>query len=423
MKAALLLAWYATRVRVAMALLCLGVVGCRSARPMADPMPAAVPAPSVVVDLHLHVSMSRSAKPVFKGESGSGILTWDPTAILVNQVEESQLHAAGLRIALGSCWPPFSLRAGRNAFDEAIAQLFELREFGRRRPGFAVVYSVAQVRQALTSGRIAVLPAVEGGEGIASVEDVDRLWLAGMRAITLMHFVNSSIGGAAKGQNARNLLGIKTEKLETLGLTELGKKAVERMMDLGILLDLAHASDALSRDVLDLAETRGIPVVNSHSAARSYLASERSIPDDLAVRIVKGGGLVGVVLNDKMVTAVPAAARWPGFVEGTCDEVVAHWLHLAGLVGAENLVLGSDFNGFITRHPKGGSCPNGLRNVSDLPALWAALEARGIPREALNGMDEKFLSLMEKVEKGAAPKAQAEARQVRIPEASLFAAP
>ncbi len=406
-----------------MALLCLGLVGCRSVRPMAEPMPEPVPAPSVVVDLHLHMAMSKSARPVFKGESGSGILTWDEKSILVNQIEESQLHAAGLRIALGSVWPAFAMRAGRSKFDSAIDGLYELQAFAKRRPGFAVVHSVAQIRQALTSGRIAVLPTLEGGEGIESVEDVDRLWLAGMRAITLMHFVNTSIGGAAKGQNQRNLLGIKTDELETLGLTELGKQVVTRMMDLGILLDLAHASDALSRDVLDLAEARGIPVVNSHSAARAYLASERSIPDDLAVRIAKGGGLVGVVLNDKMVTSVPPEARWPGFVEGTCDEVVAHWLHLAGLVGEENLVLGSDFNGFITRHGKGGSCPNGLRNASDLPALWAALEARGISRAALNGMDEKFFTLLEKVEQGSDPKVQVLAKQVRIPSASWFAAP
>ncbi len=286
-----------------------------------------------------------------------------------------------------------------------------------------MVSSAAQARKVLAQGQIAILPAVEGCEGVLEVDDVDRLWMAGARALTLMHFKNTALGGAAIGQTARNLLNIKTDALEPEGLTELGKQAVTRMMDLGIVIDLAHASDALSRDVLDLAEARGVPVVNSHSASRAYLVSERSIPDDLAVRIAKGGGLVGVVINDKMSTAVPEAAQWPGFVPQSCDEVVAHWLHLASLVGPESLVLGSDFNGFITRHGVGGSCPKGLRNAGDLPDLWAALEAHGIPHAALDGMGEKFLALVEKVESKSNPAVKATARRVRTVEPDLFAAP
>lgn len=367
--------------------------------------------------------MAQAAKPIFVGEPGSGVLTWRPNAQLVNQIDEGHLHTAGLKLALGSVWPPYELRPGRTSLDEALNQIHALREFGDRRPGFAVVFSAAQAREALARGRIAVLPALEGGEGILEVDDIDQLWMAGTRAITLVHFVNSRLGGAAKGQNARNVFGIKTDKLEETGLTPLGKQVVERMMDLGMLIDLAHAADALSRDVLDIAEARGVPVLNSHSAARALLFMERSIPDELAARISKGGGLVGVTINDKMTAEVPESERWEGFVPGSCDEVVAHWLHLAKVAGAESLTLGSDFNGFITRHGKGGSCPNGLRNVGDLPELWAALEAHGIPRAALDGMGEKFLALVEKVEAKAKPEARAAARRMRRVDADLFAAP
>lgn len=398
------------------------LTGC-AGKPLAPTLPPPVPAPKVVADLHLHLTMSQSAKPVFKGEPGSGVMTWNPSAILTNQVDEQMLHDSGVTLTLGSVWPAFRLRAGRTALDEALHQLDALWEFGQRRPGFAVVGTAAQARRALARGRIAVLPAVEGGEGILAVDDVDRLWLAGARAITLAHFTNSRIGGASKGQTARNLLGVKTDQLEQLGLTDLGRDAVARMVDLGIVLDLAHASDALSRDVLTLAEERGVPVVNSHSAARSYLQSERSIPDDLAARIARGGGLIGVVLNSEMVATAPESARWPGFVPNTCDEIVAHWLHLAQVAGPDALVLGSDFNGFIPRHHPGGSCPQGIRNAGDLPQLWAALEAHGVPRPALDGMGEKFLALLEKVEAKASPTARAAARQVRRKDADLFAAP
>jgi membrane dipeptidase len=413
----------AAAVRLVQALALLTLAGCGATRPLAAAIPPAVASPTVVVDLHLHVAMSRAANPLFKGEPGDGILSWNASERLVNQIDEKQLHAAGLRLALGSVWPPFDVRPGRSALNEAINQLYTLKEFGRRRPGFAVVYSAAQARQAIARGRIATVPAIEGGEGILEVDDVDRLWVAGARAITLEHFGNNAMGGAAKGQMVRNILGVKTATLEPLGLTELGRAAVERMMDLGIVIDLAHASDALSRDVLDLTEARGVPVLNSHSGARALLQMERAVPDELAARIVKGGGLVGVTVFDRMVTDVPEAARWQGFVPGTCDEVVAHWLHLAKVTGPEGLVLGSDFNGFITRHPPGGSCPNGIRNAGDLPELWAALIAHGVPREALDGMGEKFLTLIETVESKAKPAARSAARHVRRIDPDLFAAP
>lgn len=384
---------------------------------------ASLPPPQLAADLHLHVTMSQAAKPIFKGEPASGPLAWRASNILDNQVDEKMMHAAGLKVALGSVWPPFEFRPGRTALGEALNQLHQLRQFGLRQPGFAVVASAAQARRAVAHGRLAILPAVEGGEGILEVDDVDRLWLAGARAITLTHFENNALAGAALGQVSRNLLGIKTDRLEPQGLTPLGRAAVARMISLGIVIDLAHASDATSNDVLDLTEPLGVPVLNSHSGARALLSMERIIPDALAARITRAGGLVGVTVFAKMVAQVPEAAQFDGFVPGTCDEVVAHWLHLARVAGPEALVLGSDFNGFVTRHGPGGSCPHGLRNVGDLPELWAALEAHGVPRAALDGMGEKVLALLEKVESKASPKARNQAWRVRRIEPDLFDAP
>ena len=76
-------------------------------------------------------------------------------------------------------------------------------------------------------------------------------------------------------------------------------------------------------------------------------------------------------------------------------ELIAHALHLAKLVGPEHVVLGSDLGAPITRALPGGSCPNGVRGDWDLPAVFAGLEARGFPREALDGSADRFLSMLE----------------------------
>jgi len=97
------------------------------------------------------------------------------------------------------------------------------------------------------------------------------------------------------------------------------------MLDLGMMVDLAHASDKTTDDVLALAEPRGAPVINTHAARGSCLAIERNISDVNAARIAKLGGTIGVTIFDHMVVDVPQSEQWAGYVAGSCDDVIAHW--------------------------------------------------------------------------------------------------
>lgn len=384
--------------------------GCATARPTATDAPAPAAPLLLGADTHLHLTTSHAAKPVFEGEPGQGILTWSTQSRLTNQVEAEHLRRSGVRLALAAVWPPYRLRPHRTSFDETVGVLYGLHDFARRRGDFTVALSAATARRALGAGQVALVPQVEGGEGITRVEDVDVLYRAGMRCLTLVHFVDIDVGGASWGQAWDVFLGTKKANGNNpLGLTPLGKQVVERLMDLGVLIDLAHASDALSSDVLDLAEARGVPVIASHSGARALLDKERNVSDALARRIAKNGGVMGVSLFEMQVGKVPDEKKWAGFVPDTCDDVVAHWAHFASVAGPEAVVLGSDLNGFIIRGRPGGLCPNGIRNASDLPQLFAALEKRGVPRAALDGMGEKLLGILEKVEARAKPEAQARA--------------
>jgi membrane dipeptidase len=172
--------------------------------------------------------------------------------------------------------------------------------------------------------------------------------------------------------------------------------------------------------VLALTEARGVPVINSHGGVRAFNPQERNVSDALALRIVKGGGTVGVTLYDRFVAPLPEEALLPGHVRGSCDDVIAVWLHLAKVVGPEALTLGSDLNGFITRAPPGGRCPGGLRNTDDLNGFFSALEASGVPRAALDGMGDRFLKVLEAVEAKASAPAQQRALKVSLPTASRF---
>jgi membrane dipeptidase len=382
---------------------------CATPRPIAKDAPAPASTLSLGVDTHIHFTSSHTDKPIFFGEPGSGVLATSPKTRLENQIDAEGLRQSGVRLVLGAVWPPMRLRPYRSALDEAVGALNGLYDFTQRRAGFTFALSAARARRALAAGQIAVVPQVEGGEGITRVEDVDALYRSGMRCLTLMHFVDSELGGSAWGQSFDVVFGgAHAHGQNPKGLSPLGKAAVERLMELGVLIDLAHSSDALANDVLDLAERRGVPVVASHSGARSLKDVERNVSDAVAQRVAKIGGVVGVSLFEMQVGEVPEPDRWPGFQAGTCDEVVAHWLHLAQAVGPEHVVLGSDWNGMIIRGNPGGLCPNGLRNTDDLPQLFAALEHKGVPRAALDGMGERLLGILDAVEAKANKAAQQE---------------
>ena len=384
---------------------------CSTLRPVTLPTPAPGAALVGGVDTHLHLTMSAGAKPVFRGEPGDGVLTADSGQRFVNAVTEAQLHATGVTLVLGALWPPFNLRPGRTALQESLHQAGELDDFVARRPGFALASDAAEARRILAGGRVAVLPQLEGGDGIEKVADVDALYAAGVRVVTLMHFGSTQLGGAAAGQRSRALLhSAPTGELEPEGLSALGREVVMRLVQLGIVIDVAHASDRFVSDVLDLTEPMGVPLLVSHTGARSLSNVERNLSDALARRVAASGGLIGVTLN-VVQAETDSAHGLPSHQPGTCDDVIAHWKHLASVVPPEALVLGSDINGFISRPSAGGLCPDGVRNYGDLPQLWGSLEASGVPRAALDGMAQRLLGLVDRVESRADASAQAAARR------------
>lgn len=369
------------------------------------------------VDLHAHVSMEDAAKPVFHGRSGRGRMADSPSVVVSNQLEAASMKRTGVRLIIGSVWPPNAFRPGRTDTDEALDQLLQLKKFPAKAEGFVLAMDAKQARKIIAGGLIAVVPGVEGGEGVHKVSDVDAMFGAGMRVLTITHFGDNDIGTAVQDQ-LTGAVGMKQGPDPAVGLSPLGKDVIRRMIQLGVVIDIAHASDPTVRDVLDITESLGVPILNTHTGARALTPAIRNISDELAARVVKGGGIIGVTSFNRMVQKTPAA--FTDAVRGTCDDIVAHWLHFAKLVGAENLVFGSDFNGFVVRPKAGGSCPEGLRHSGDY-GVWAqAVRDHGVPEQALHGMGERFLKLIETVESKADPLARAKALKVSTRRKSHF---
>lgn len=71
------------------------------------------------------------------------------------------------------------------------------------------------------------------------------------------------------------------------GLTAFGVQLVRELNRLGVMVDLAHTSDATMRDAIKLSTA---PVVWTHAGARAVQDHPRNVPDNILELIGDGPG-------------------------------------------------------------------------------------------------------------------------------------
>ncbi|OLC28284.1 MAG: hypothetical protein AUH31_09660 [Armatimonadetes bacterium 13_1_40CM_64_14] len=217
------------------------------------------------------------------------------------------------------------------------------------RSALAPVTSTAEIRELQGTGRLAVVLAVENASALEG--DPDHVDILFRRGVRMMGLTWNNSNGLADGA------------LESThgGLTSVGLAVLRRMQDVGMVVDVSHLSEKSFWDVF--AATRG-PIVATHSNAAGLTPHRRNLTDDQLRALAERGGMVGV-------NFVPA------FLGGaSLAQVLEHVTYLVSVMGADGVALGSDFDGFTGR-------VNGLEDVSQLPALTAALLDRGFEAETI----------------------------------------
>jgi membrane dipeptidase len=114
------------------------------------------------------------------------------------------------------------------------------------------------------------------------------------------------------------------------GLTRFGAAAVRLAEEMGMVIDLAHLSEAGFWDCLR--KTSG-PVLVSHANSKTVYDHPRNLTDDQAKAVAERGGVVGVM-------AIPAIV---GEGSPTVEHVVDHAEHLCSLIGVEHVSFGADY--------------------------------------------------------------------------------
>lgn len=188
------------------------------------------------------------------------------------------------------------------------------------------ILSVADVEQLIARRRrgeevVGALLLLEGLHGLdGRLEAIDELYRRGYRIMAPTHLFDNRVGGSAHG-------------IHKGGLTEFGRRALAKMEETGIIVDLAHASPRLLDDVLEFA-TR--PVIVSHTGVKGTCGGSRNLSDRHIRAIADAGGLIGV-------------GFWRGAVcRGDVTAIVEAIRYVADLVGVNHVALGSDFDGAVS---------------------------------------------------------------------------
>lgn len=247
-------------------------------------------------------------------------------------------------LAMVQRWPP---RTWRSLSERALFQAARLERLAVRAPDRLVRILDRDDLAALVARRQRgekVVGAILGTEGShalgGDLANVDRLFAAGFRVMGLQHFFDNELGGSLHGTSKS-------------GLSDFGVAAVARMLELDVILDLAHSSPAVVVDVLRLTDR---PLVVSHTGIYSHCPGPRNIADDLMKEIAARGGLVGIGFWKEAVCDAS-----PDGIAGAIDSAVR-------LLGEDAVALGSDFDGAVTTR----------FDVSGLAVLTEALMKRGL---------------------------------------------
>lgn len=291
----------------------------------------------------------------------------------------------------------FETKQALRRIDHAITQVksnAKLVEFAR---------NPADIQRIHASGKIAAVLDIEGSYDL----DGD---LGVLRELHAMGLQSAQLSAHNWDQNYADSC---CSAPRSNGLNDHGRKVIQEMNRLGMVINVSHASDAAIEQAIEVSQ---VPVVATHHGLRRVNDIPRNMPDRLLERLAKSGGVMGFQIGSEFsypreyawITAHRQKTFWdttsiPDRVKGKTiyevDAVVAPGFPMPGadvpddvmmavddwvgvvdqairLVGEDHVALGSDFDG-------GPTLARGMRDVRDLSMITDAMLRRGYSEQRI----------------------------------------
>jgi membrane dipeptidase len=178
----------------------------------------------------------------------------------------------------------------------------------------------ADIAAARKAGRVGVLLGFQNATIVESdVRNLDTLHAAGTRCIQLTY-------------NSRNLLGDGCTERTSAGLSDFGVSVVERMNQLGIVVDLSHCGEATSRDGILVSKR---PPAFTHTMCKAMYDHVRAKSDELIKALSEKGGVTGIATLGYFIGPTP---------ETSLDDYLRHLDHAVKVAGIDHVGLASDYS-------------------------------------------------------------------------------
>ncbi|MGE7815663.1 pyoverdine-tailoring dipeptidase-like protein PvdM [Pseudomonas sivasensis] len=300
----------------------------------------------------------------------------------------------------------------------------------------AIAYTPDDFRRLHGEGKFAIFMSMLNAYPLGN--DLNQLDLWAARGMRMFGF--SYVGNNAWSDSSRPLPFFNDSVDALDGLSDIGKQAVHRLNDLGVIIDVSQMSTKALEQVAQLSRT---PMVASHSAPRAAVDIPRNLSDKELQLIKHSGGVVQIVAfsaylrplsqptQDKLNTlrarfdlpplpnlamalmpGDPIIAAWPeqrfgeyaSALYGILDEEPKATLKDLGnaidytvrKIGIDHVGLSSDFN-------DGGGI-DGWNNVGEIRNVTAELIQRGYSEADIAKLwGGNFLRVWDQVQKAAKP--------------------
>lgn len=240
----------------------------------------------------------------------------------------------------------------------AILHRLERRSGGRLR----ICRSVPRIEAAMADGALAAVLHVEGAEAIGpDLDMLDVLHAAGLRSLGPV-WSRPNIFGHGVPMRYGDTPDVGD------GLTDAGKRLIERCGELRIMVDLSHLNLKGFEDVAKLSRA---PLVATHSNAHAVTPHCRNLTDPQLDMIAASKGLIGL-------NFATAFLRPDGRTDADTplDDMLRHLDHLLSRLGEDGVALGSDFDG--------ATIPQAIGSAAGLPRLVDAMQKAGYGAELID---------------------------------------
>ncbi len=211
------------------------------------------------------------------------------------------------------------------AYYQSCVDVFH-REINSNSDLIAQARSVSDIEHNESISRISAILTIEDSAALdGKIERLNRFYADGVRMASLTWNNENSLGYPNSSDFDKMFMGLKP----------FGIECVERMNELGIIVDVSHLSEGGFWDVYRYSSK---PFAASHSCARALCDHPRNLTDEQLRAIANKGGIVGV-------NFVPSFLR-NGSNMGRISDVVRHIKYIADVAGIDTVALGSDFDGY-----------------------------------------------------------------------------